>query len=99
MEYRAIVRVPYTTVDTNKLEMIQRRAARFITGDYKSREEGSVTKMLSELELENLQSRRTSQRLILLYKVVEGLIPVFKPEDYLTKSRQRRNIKPKGTTI
>ena len=92
MEYGAIVRVPYTTVDTNKLERIQRRAARFITGDYKSREEGSVAKMLVELELESLQSRRTSQRLILLYKVVEGLVPAIKPEDYLTKSR---TIKPK----
>jgi hypothetical protein len=91
MEYGAIVWDPYTTVDTNKLERIHRRAARFITGDYKSREEGSVTKMLAELELESLQSRRTIQRLILLYKV----IPVFKPEDYLTKSRQRRTIKPK----
>jgi hypothetical protein len=47
---------------------------KFITGDYKSRE-GSVTKMLAELELESLQSRRTSQRLIRLYKVVEGLVP------------------------
>jgi hypothetical protein len=40
------------TVDTNKLERIQRREARFITGDYKSREEVSVIKMLAELELE-----------------------------------------------
>ena len=54
-----------------------------------------VMKMLAELELESLQSRRTSQRLILLYKVVEGLVPAIKPEDYLTKSRQRRTIKPK----
>ena len=46
MEYGAIVWDPYTTSDINKLERIQRRAARFITGDYKSREEGSVTKML-----------------------------------------------------
>jgi hypothetical protein len=28
-------------------------------------------------------------------QVVEGLVPVIKPEDYLTKSRQRRIIKPK----
>jgi hypothetical protein len=52
------------------------QSARFITGDYKSREEGSITKMLVELELESLQSRRTSQRLIRLYKVVEGLVPL-----------------------
>jgi hypothetical protein len=66
MEYGAIVWDPYTRVDTNKLERIQRREARFITGDYKSREEVSVIKMMAELELESLQSRRTSQRLIIL---------------------------------
>jgi hypothetical protein len=32
---------------------------------------------------------------LVVYKVVEGLIPAIKPEDYLTKSRQRRTIKPK----
>ena len=90
----AIVWDPYTTVDTNKLERIQRRAVRFITGDL-SREEGFVAKMLAELELESIQSRRTSQRLIVLYKAFEGLVPAIKPEDYLTKSRQRRTIKPK----
>jgi hypothetical protein len=52
MEYGAIVWDPYNTVDTNKLERIQRREARFITGEYKSREEVSVIKMLAELELE-----------------------------------------------
>ena len=44
-------------VDTNKLERIQRREARFITGEYKSRDEVYVKKMLAELELESLQSR------------------------------------------
>jgi hypothetical protein len=27
--------------------------------------------------------------------MVEGLVPAIKPEDYLTKGRQRRYIKPK----
>jgi hypothetical protein len=35
---------------------------------------------MAELELESLQSRKTSQWLILLYKVV----PAIKPEDYQT---------------
>ena len=95
MEYGAIVWDPYTIVDTNKVKRIQRRAAKFITGDNKSRKEGFVTKMLAELELESLQSRRTSQRLIFMYKVVEGLAPAIKPEDYLTINRQGRTIKHK----
>ena len=36
-DLKPIVWDPYTTSDINKLERIQRRAARFITGDYKTR--------------------------------------------------------------
>lgn len=63
-----------------------------ITGDYKSREEGSVTKMLNVLELENLQSRRTSQILVFLYTVVEGMVPAIKPDEFLVKSKTKRII-------
>jgi hypothetical protein len=35
------------------------------------------------------------EQILLLYKVVEGLVPAIKPEDYQTKSRQGRTIKPK----
>jgi hypothetical protein len=35
-------------------ERIQRQAARFITGDYRSREEGSVSNMLVKLDLQYL---------------------------------------------
>ena len=48
-------------------------AARFITGDYRTREEGCVTGMLQSLELSSLENRRSSNRLIFMYKVVEGL--------------------------
>jgi hypothetical protein len=41
------------------------RGARFITKDYKSREEGCMTKMLNELNLPTLQSRRQKQHLLL----------------------------------
>ena len=97
MEYGAIVYVwdPYTTSDINKLERIQRRAARFITGDYKTREEGSVTKMLNDLKLENLQLRRTSLRLVFLYKVVEGLVPAINPSEFFVKSKPKRKNQAK----
>ncbi|XP_071158235.1 uncharacterized protein [Mytilus edulis] len=93
MEYGAIVWDPYTSNNINQLERIQ-RAARFIIGDYKSREEGSVTKMPTVLELEHLQSRRTSQRLVFLYKVVDGLVPAIKPDEFLVKNKTKRTIKP-----
>ena len=74
------------------LERIQRHAAIFITGDYRSREEESVSNMLVKLELQELKERRTSQKLICLYKVVEGLVPAIEPNDYLKKARPKRSI-------
>jgi oligoendopeptidase F len=70
-EYGAIIWDPYNTKDINKLENLQRRGARFITKDYKSREEGSMTKMRGDLDLPLLQTRRQHQRLIFFNKVVE----------------------------
>ena len=61
MEYSAIIWDPYNKNDINKLENLQRRSARFITKDYKSREEGSMTKMLRDLDLPLLQTRRQHQ--------------------------------------
>ena len=95
MEYGAIIWDPYTKQEITKLESIQRRGARFITKDYKSREEGTMTRMLNELELPSLQDRRKQQRLIFFYKVVEGHIPAIPTDSYIKFQRNKRNIKPK----
>ena len=87
MEYSAIIWDPYNKNDINKLENLQRRGARFITNDYKSREEGSMTKMLRDLDLPLLQTRRQHQRLIFFYKVVEGQIPAILPHEYISHQK------------
>ena len=81
MEYGGIRWDPYTETNINRLEWIQQQAARFITGDYRSREGGSVSNMLVKLEVQELKERRESQKLIFLYKVVEGLVPAIEPDD------------------
>jgi hypothetical protein len=96
MDYGGIIWDPYTETNINRLERIQRQAARFITGDYRSREEGSVSNMLEKLDLQELKERRTSQKLIFLYKVVEGLVPAIEPDDYLKKARPKRSITVKN---
>ena len=53
---------------------------------YMSREEGSVSNLLVKLELQEFKERRTSKKLIFVYKVVEGLVPAIEPDDYLKKS-------------
>ena len=75
-----------------KLERTQRQAARFITGDYKSREEGCVTKMIHDLGLEYLQERRSFNRLVFFYKVVEGLVPPIPPDRYVRNANIEPNI-------
>ena len=73
LEYSSIVWDPYLQKDIDKLEKVQRQAARFITGNYISREQGCVSQMLAELNLPPLQDRRKANRLTFFYKVVEGL--------------------------
>ena len=51
--------------------------------------------MLNDLKLENLQLRRTSLKLVSLYKVVQGLVPAINPFEFLVKSKPKRKIKPK----
>jgi hypothetical protein len=53
-----------------------------ITENYRSREEGRV----SNIDLQELKERRTSQKPIFLYKVVEGLVPAIESDDYLKKA-------------
>ena len=81
LDYGAIIWDPYYINDIDKLERIQRQAARFITGDYKIREEGCITTVLDDLELLSLKERRSMNRLISFYKVVEGLVPPIPSED------------------
>jgi hypothetical protein len=72
MEYVGITWEPYAETNINRLVRLQRQAARFITGDYRSREEGSVSIMLIKLELKELKERRTSQKLIFCTKWLRG---------------------------
>ena len=63
-----------------------RQATRFITDDYKSREEGCITGLLQSLELSSLKKNRgSSNRLIVMYNLVEGLGP----------AKQKRSVKVK----
>ena len=95
LEYGSVVWDPYLKCDIDRLERVQRSAARFITRDYKSREEGCVTKMLNDLRLSSLEERRRQQRLTLLYKVVKGHVPAINIQHYLRAQRPKRTIRAK----
>ena len=72
LQYGAIVWDNNNKTDIDKLECIQRRAARFIKQDYHTKDPGCVTAMLQALQLPKLQDWRQQLRLALMYKVVEG---------------------------
>ena len=74
LEYAAQVWDPYTSANKQKLERIQRRAARYVMNDYKS--ESSVTNMLKELGWRSLEQRRADMRLILFYKILHNLVNI-----------------------
>ena len=57
-----------------KIEMVQRHAARYTTNCYHNT--SSVTDMLQELDWESLESRRTKIELTLLFKFVNDLVDI-----------------------
>ena len=74
LEYAAAVWDPYTKENKQKIEMVQRRAARYVCNDYSR--ESSVTAMLSLLGWRTLEQRRADIRLTLFYKIVNGLVAI-----------------------
>ena len=74
---------------TDKLEKLQNRADKFVTGKYNF-ETGSMTKSLEQLKWESLKQRWKGSRLILFYKGLkdQSSIPV---DDLKTPLRHTRN--------
>ena len=88
MEYCSAVWDPYEKGDTKTLEKVQRRAARFVKGDYRQR--SSVTQMIKDLGWQSPQERRAVNRLTLMYKTVHGLSEV-QFSNFIRKTRTTRN--------
>ena len=73
LEYAAVVWDPKPNSQAaNSLERIQRRAARFVKGDFRRR--SSVTNILQKLEWEPLNTRRQNQRLVTLHQTISDKI-------------------------
>jgi hypothetical protein len=85
VEYSCSVWDPYQNVLSDKIEMVQRRAARFVMNDHKRT--SSVQAMLDELGWCSLKDRRTAHRVTVLHKAREGLLPL--PVDNLLLPLQR----------
>ena len=87
LEYASSVWNPFRKCHINALEMVQRKAARFVTSNY-TREPGTVTTILQNLGWQTLKNRRKMARLTLLYKFINQEAAVNIPP-YLTKPTTR----------
>lgn len=76
LEYGSVVWNPYQQHLIQRLEDAQRQAARFATGDYSSRDPGSVSTMSHQLDWEPLEHRRVRNRVIMFYKIDHHIVEV-----------------------
>ena len=71
LDYGSSVLDPPGVVLQEELESVQKRAVRFVTGNY-NYETGSMTGIPEQLKWESLKKRRKDNRHILLYKGLKG---------------------------
>ena len=92
LEYGSSVWDPPGVILQEELESVQKRAARFVTGNYKY-ETGSMTGILGQLKWESFKKRRKYNRLILLYKGLKGKASI-PTEDLIPKTSTQRHFRP-----
>ena len=86
LEYSLSIWDPYRAGDSNQMDRVQRRAARFVFSDYSY--QSSVTDTLHKLGWKDLATRRKNLRLTLLDKMIHGLVAA-PDSDYLTPADKR----------
>ena len=84
LEYASTVWDPHTIELTNQLEMVKRRAARFVTADYRRRH--SVTVLLNQLQWQTLLQRRTNSKVTMLYRIHHQLVAIPAGPPYIIYS-------------
>ena len=97
MEYSAAIWDPYTQENIDKIERVQRRAARYVYNDY--RNDSSVTDMLNRFNWKPLQERRLNIRLCLFYKIVNRLVVVPTENYFVPQLRPSRHYNSMAYTI
>ena len=77
VEYASSVWSPYTKKDIHKVEMVQRRATRWILSSYSPYQ--SVTELQQQLNLRTLEQRRVDAKVIMMFKIIHGLVAIPVP--------------------
>ena len=77
---------PYTKANIEKVEMVQRRAARYAL--HRFHNTSSVTGMLNKLQWQSLEERRRQQRLEMMNKIHHGQVSI-NMGDHLVPTTQK----------
>ena len=77
LEYASSSWDPYTKSNIQLLEALQRRAARFVTGSYRTT--SSPSQMIIDLGWEPLNQRRANFKFVMVYRITYGLIDIPGP--------------------
>ena len=88
LEYASDVWDPHQANNIYSLERVQRRAARFITGNYDR--QASVSAMLKTIELPTLRERRAISKLTTFYKGINGLLDIPTSHLYPSSTQSTR---------
>ena len=86
LEYSSMVWDPYLAQDIDKIEMVQRRGARYVKQELHHM--ASVTALLKDLQWPELAERRREARLALMYKIIHGKVAI--PVDDILKQPDKR---------
>ena len=88
LEYARTVWDTYHQVRIKALKGIQRRAARFVTNNYRDRTPGCMTAIVQDLNWETLEQHRKTSRLVMMLKICHGLVRIDH-STYLTPGDNR----------
>ena len=90
LEYAAPIWSPYSKLQINQVEKVQRTAAHWTCRRW--RNTSSVGEMLDELEWPSLEARRDRSSLLLFHKIHSGAVSIEK-DKYLTPARSLKSIR------
>ena len=100
LEYASTVWDPHQKHLKDDIERVQRRAVRYVEGNYDYR--ASVTKMREDLGWETLEQRRRKARATMCYKIVHSLVAItsvqFTPTIVSTRGNQTKFIQIQART-
>ena len=98
VEYACTVWDPHVQQEINKLESVQRRAARFVLRRY--HQTASPSEMIRELKWPSLQKRRKVARLTMLFKIQNDIVSARNiKNDIKTAPTRRRRTNSKQYTL